>query len=108
MRRGDVGPFAPVEQNVLAGRALLWIVTDGERIAAAAITELQRTEQQSLCLIVACGGVGMRRWLHLIDGIEQYAAAEGCAAVRIVGRKGWLRALPRYRAKRVILEKELA
>jgi hypothetical protein len=49
----------------------------------------------------------MSRWLRLIAGIEVYAKNEGCSCVRIFGRKGWLRALEGYRAKCVILNKEL-
>ena len=100
MRRGDVGSFAPVENSVLAGEALLWLAicpsepspASGERlrrgiIEAAAVTELHATEWRKLCVIVACGApppprwgrVG-DRWLGLIAGIEDYARAERCSA----------------------------
>jgi hypothetical protein len=107
MQRGDVGAYHPVEENVLAGRSLVWLATDGTDIHAAAVTQLERTDRGLICVIVACGGRQMCRWLHLIEGIEEFARAEGCAATRIVGRKGWARVLPSYRAKRIILEKEL-
>jgi hypothetical protein len=114
MARGGIGAYAPVEESVLAGRALVWLATDGMGIAAAAVTQLERTDRGLICVIVACGGTNMRRWLHLIDGIEEFARAEGCAATRIIGRKGWARVLSRggfqtrpYRVRRIILEKEL-
>jgi hypothetical protein len=130
MQRGATGAFQPVAQSVLAGRALVWLATDGERIRAAAVTELHATEWRKVCVIVACGSVssardrtipavssgrnrinpasaGMRSWLHLIGEIEQFAKDEGCAATRIVGRKGWARVLKDYRTKRIILEKDL-
>jgi hypothetical protein len=107
MKRGDMGLFGPVEMDVLAGRALLWIATDGTAIEAAAVTQLERTETRKVCTIVACGGAHMRQWLHLIEGIEKFARAEGCNATRIIGRKGWQRMLKDYRATRVILEKAL-
>jgi hypothetical protein len=107
MQRGAIGAFQPVAQSVLAGRALVWLATDGERIRAAAVTELHATEWRKVCVIVACGGNAMRSWLHLIREIEQFAKDEGCAATRIVGRKGWARMLKDYRTKRIILEKEL-
>jgi hypothetical protein len=50
---------------------------------------------------------GMAAWLPLLAGIETYASAAGCACVRIMGRKGWARALPTYRTTRIVLEKEL-
>jgi hypothetical protein len=129
MKRGDLGSFRPVEARVLAGDALLWLAIAredhqgvdarlrgvcrerpdgyGERIAAAAVTELHETEWRKVCVLVACGGSGVRDWLPLLDGIEAYARAARCAGVRIMGRKGWARVLPSYQAKRIILEKDL-
>lgn len=107
MERADLGLFTPVERDVLAGHALLWIATDGTHIEAAAVTQLERTETRKLCTIVACGGSAMRDWLHLIGQIEEFARAESCDATRIIGRKGWTRMLTEYRATRVILEKAL-
>ena len=120
MRRGDLSSFSPVEASVLAGDALLWLAWDpgAERITAAAVTELHATEWRKVCVIVACGApsvrsrpssraMGMAAWLPLLAGIETYARAAGCACVRIMGRKGWARALPTYRTTRIVLEKEL-
>ena len=111
---------------MLAGDALLWLAIaredgrerpdgNGAHIQAAAVTELHATEWRKACVIVACGGrgprsgagAGMAAWLPLLAGIETYARAAGCASVRIMGRKGWARALPTYRTTRIVLEKEL-
>jgi hypothetical protein len=107
--RADLDAFAPLEAALLGGGShiLLWIAWDGTRIAAAAVTELQLTMRRKVCVILACGGRDMPRWLPLIAGIEKYALAESCAAVRIIGRKGWARVLPQYREHRVILERKL-
>jgi hypothetical protein len=129
MKRGGLSSFRPVEANVLAGDALLWLAWDGAHIQAAAVTELHATEWRKACVIVACGApsgrscpsiaredggqpplrraMGMAAWLPLLAGIETYARAAGCASVRIMGRKGWARALPTYRTTRIVLEKEL-
>jgi hypothetical protein len=107
MRRGGISDFSAVERNVLSGGALLWLAWDGREIVAAAVTELTLVHGRKLCTIVACGGRERRRWLHLIAELETFARREGCQAVRICGRRGWLRELPHYRATRVILEKEL-
>jgi hypothetical protein len=107
MRRGDLSSYAALEASVLAGDALLWLVRDGLELPAAAVTELQQTEWRKVCVIVACGGADMSRWIDLIARIEAYARAERCAAVRIIGREGWGRLLTAYRPKRVVLEKEL-
>ena len=132
MKRGDLSSFGPVEDSVLRGDALLWLALtyedgDAVRIDAAAVTELRRTEWRKVCVVVACGApsrvrpssrahasradasraTDMRRWIRLLEGIENFARAEGCEATRIIGRKGWARVLTSYQAKRIVLEKDL-
>lgn len=107
MERGDLGTFDAVEDDVINGRALLWLVWNDPDIDGCAVTQLGRTEKSKVCTIVACGGEDARHWVSLIRKIEEYAKAEGCDAVRILGRKGWLRLLPDYNAPKVVLEKRL-
>lgn len=133
MKRGDLSSFGPVEDSVLRGDALLWLALtyedgDGVRIDAAAVTELHRTEWRKVCVVVACGApsgrsrpssravasradssraTDMRRWIGLLERIEEFARAEGCEATRIIGRKGWARVLTSYQTKRIVLEKDL-
>jgi hypothetical protein len=45
--------------------------------------------------------------LPLIAGIEDYAKAEGCRCVRIIGRRGWARVLPGYEQTFAIIDKRL-
>jgi hypothetical protein len=104
MTHTGMGDAACVYENLIAGQSLLWIAIDGH-IAAAAVTELTTAHGRKICTIVACGGDQMQNWLHLIDGLEEYARREGCAATRIIGRRGWLRRLPAYRQKAVIMER---
>lgn len=106
--RTCLGNFEDTERDVLSGRQLLWIAWNGEAIEAAATTELIKVGEAKICVVVACGGKNRARWLPLLGGIEDYARKEGCAGMRIYGRKGWERALRGYRARHVILQKELA
>jgi hypothetical protein len=107
MEKGRLSDYADVEHSVRSGSALLWTAWDGERIKAAAVTELGKANGEKFCTIVACGGSDRGQWLHLLAGLEAYGKAEGCAAMRIYGRRGWLKLLPEYRATRVLLEKAL-
>jgi len=107
MARGRLGDFDGIAGSVQANRALLWIVWDGMRIKAAVVTELTSANREKFCTIVACGGEDSGEWLPLISGLEKYAKAEGCKAMRIWGRKGWQRVLPDYKAASVLLEKEI-
>lgn len=106
IERNDISRFDVAEDDVLAGESLLWLVTDGWRIDAAVVTEIQRTDRK-VCLIVACGGERMKEWIHLIAGLENYARAEGCTAMRIVGPRAWARVLHGYHERAVVLEREL-
>src|SRR5689334_24135377 len=94
MRRGGVGDVGDVARALRDGAALLWLAWDGERIIAAAVTEIAQFGGEKLCAILACGGTGFARFGHLIGGLEHYARAEGCVRMRICGRKGWVRLLP--------------
>jgi hypothetical protein len=106
MKRGELSAYRPLVDSVLDAKALLWLAWDGEKIHAAAVTELHVTEWRKVCVIAACGGERLA-WSIFIEPLEQFARAEKCAAMRIVGREGWQRVLKDYRRKRVILEKEL-
>jgi hypothetical protein len=107
MRKGRISEFADVERAVLDGAQLLWVAADRQAIWAAAVTQLARANGEKLCTIVACGGRERARWLPLKAELERFAKAEGCAAIRIHGRRGWARELPDYRLTRILLEKEL-
>jgi hypothetical protein len=105
--RTGLNAFADIESDILSGRSLLWIAWNGRAIEAAAATVLINSEIGKVCIITACGGNEMPRWLALIAEIENYARAESCTRVRIYGRKGWLRALDGYEQTHVIMDKEL-
>jgi len=107
MERGRLGDFDGIACSVRANRALLWICWNGAKIKAAVVTELTMANGEKFCTIVACGGQDRDEWMPLIGGLEKYARAEGCTAMRIMGRRGWERLLPDYKPTRVILEKEL-
>ncbi len=99
--------FASIERDILLGASLLWLAWDGSVIEAAAATSLQQTDAGKVCIITACAGTGMTRWLPLIGGIEAYARAEGCRCVRIFGRRGWGRVLDGYEERYAIIDKPL-
>src|SRR5438045_2890293 len=91
--RTGLNVFSDIEADILAGRSLLWVAWNGRAIESAAATILINSESGKVCIITVCGGRNMERWLPLIGQIEGYARREGCARVRIYGRKGWLRVL---------------
>mgnify|MGYP001614377256 CR=1 FL=1 len=107
VERCDFSDFASVECDVLSNDALLWVAYDGKEIAGALVTQITKTEKRKICTLVAGGGHGRKRWLGLLDQIEQYAKAEGCSVTRIIGREGWAAVLPAYHQRCVVLERDL-
>lgn len=107
VERTNLSDFEQIERNVLEGRSLLWLVWDGERVNASVVTELTIAQGKKACTIVACAGDGRSRWMHLLGQIEDYARAENCVVVRVIGRQGWKRLLDGYDVRWSILEKDL-
>ena len=106
--RTRLSAWGPIAADILFGKSLVWLCREGEKILCAGITSLQKTDSGWVCVIVACGGTDMRRWLPLLAKIEAYAKLENCRCVRIFGRKGWRRVLHDYSVENIVLEKELA
>jgi hypothetical protein len=106
--RTRLNAFADIEADILSGRSLLWMAWNGRSVESAAATILINSEIGRVCIITACGGSDMKRWLPLIAQIETYASREGCKRVRIYGRKGWLHVLDGYEEKHIIMDKELS
>jgi hypothetical protein len=107
-RRTKLNAFEDIEADILAGRSLLWVAWNGRAIESAAATILINSESGKVCIITVCGGSDMKRWLPLIGQVESYARREGCARVRIYGRKGWLRVLEGYEQEHIIMDKKLS
>ena len=95
--------FDDIERDVLVGGSLAWLAWDGENVLAIAITQTTN----DICTIVACGGHGLRLWYGLIEKLEDYARAEKCTRMRIIGRKGWARVLKNYWSPCIVLERQL-
>jgi hypothetical protein len=104
--RTDLGTFAEIERQTLAAEGLLWIAWSGQ-ILAAATTIITATDRARVCVLTACGGRNMARWLPLLEKIEAHARDEGCSAMRIFGRRGWSRVLDSYKITHVVLERQL-
>lgn len=107
IERVGLSDFDDVTSALFTGSHLLWIATEDDEVAAACTTELRKINDHLICVIVACGGAGMPKWLHLISQIEDYAKAEGCKSMKIIGRPGWERVLDGFHREYAILEKAL-
>lgn len=107
IRKTDLARASDLDDQILRGEGLLWLAIEGQTIEAAATTTILETDRHSVCLVTACAGDDMPQWLPLFRQIEDWARFEGCKRVRIIGRRGWLRALDGYSEKYAIIEKAL-
>lgn len=102
----ELGDLQALENEILGGKQLLWLAF-GKHLEAIATTQIVKPYYRKICVVTACSGSNIERWLPLYERIEKYARDEGCAAMRIYGRKGWERVLNGYHVEHVVLEKEL-
>ncbi len=102
MDKVGFSPFWGIEAELYRGASLLWIAVKDKDILAAMVTQITN----DVCTIVALGGRDRDLWLDHIGKVEEYARANGCARMRIIGRKGWARLLP-YQQACVVLERNL-
>lgn len=106
LERGDLGRFDILEQDVLAGRAILWLAIEDE-ILGAGVTQFEQTEKSQVCVLRAVGGTQFKKWACVLPTIENYARMFGCNKVRFAGRRGWERLIKNYTATKVVMERQL-
>lgn len=99
--------FEEVRGLLFGGNALLWLICEEAEVVGAVVTRVVQEPAKKLCIVLALGGRGMSRWKHLMAKIEEYAARQSCAAVRIYGRRGWQRVYPEYTQPWIALERKL-
>ena len=88
-------------------RMLLWLVVRELAVEGVLVTRLEQTPKDLVCVIVLCAGRHLLRSRHLIGTIEQFARAEGCARLRLQGRRGWRRVFKDYSEPFITLEKNV-
>jgi len=98
---------AEVIAELEQGLAQLWIGEGVGGVRCAVVTCLSRNARGLTCEIWLTGGEGHHDWIHLIERIEAAARERGCRSIELTGRIGWVRLLPHYRRKAVILERIL-
>lgn len=114
----DVGRFVhrkwdlteeQLKTNLKASQMQLWGLQDALEVHGICITEIIQTSKGLVCLIVGACGQRIPKPLmeRLHDEIGTWAKGLGCVAMRIHGRKGWLRWDRRYRQTGVIAERAL-
>ena len=107
----DEWPVAIIAEAAAAQDLQLWLVWDDtakKPLGCVGTRIIVKPSGKRILDIAWMAGDERKRWMRLLEILEDYARAEGCAAVSFVGRRGWAPDLPDYRVKRLAAyEKEL-
>lgn len=68
-----------------------WAAYDGHMVAAM-VTQVVVYPRKKFCDIVLLAGERMADWMAQFPMLKAWAMAMGCDALRVMGRRGWLRA----------------
>jgi hypothetical protein len=100
------GPIAEViHQLAIEEKAQVWGFDDGDVITGVVATEVIETARGKVCnIMTAIGGTPLAMQERMMDEIGKWALSLGCIAVRLQGRKGWLRRFPRLRQTGITAE----
>lgn len=98
-----------IAKQFLSGEWQLWVVWDGESVAAVIGTEVYTYNATGLqaVRVVFTTGTGAAKWTHLLSEIEAWAREQGAVKFEMTARKGWAKHLPDYKLTHVLLEKDL-
>lgn len=76
----------------------LWLVSEGERVVAAATTEIIVYPQAKHCRVVTLGGSKAVEWTELLLSVvlNDWAKEQGCTAMEAFVRRGYVKILADY------------
>ena len=94
-----------IEQVYLNNFQMLLVVD--EKIEAVCITSIVQHPTMKVMVVNYLSGENMADWKHLLPIFDQWAREIGCEEIEIQGRKGWLKTLPDFNLKSVIMVKKL-
>ena len=96
-----------IREKAFQSKVQIWGVKD-EKLRGICVTEIVKTRSDLIChVIAACGSASTNDQHSLFDYIKAWAKEQGCARMRIQGRKGWLRWDRRFKQTGIVAEMNL-
>lgn len=92
------------------GTLKMWCIYDDENDIVYGLVGTSVTGYETgkkFLTIHFCVGRDRKKWMHLLETIEQYGRDKGCTGIDFWCRKGWQSELPDYKMTHVLLEKDL-
>jgi len=97
-----------VMESIFKGDSQLWLARNTEDKVVGIVVTYQVTYPTTKRLLIhLLGGTEIKEWVQTISSIEEWAESKGLNGIEIRGRKGWLKLLPDYSCKTVLMIKEL-
>jgi len=83
-----------------------WVAYDDTVLKAVTTTRIFEAEDGSRILnAVLTGGEDRKLWQRsMVERLKEFMRAEECAVFSIVGRRGWERSFPEFKAEQIVLE----
>jgi hypothetical protein len=106
LRRGCGFALDDVRGTLEGGARQLFVTWPG--VDCALVTEDVTYPRERVLHVFLLAGRLPADWRQILAGLEAWAAARGCRAIELRGRRGWTRKLAGYGAPAVIMRKELA
>lgn len=105
------GLYWPLEikKELEAGNHQLWVAWARDRIRACLVTTLEASQRAAWLRGILCSGEDPDDWMEHLETIEQWALAQGCSMIHLMGRPGferWLKPMG-YRKTHTLMEKRL-
>lgn len=98
-------PLVDIQRAARESKMQVWGLQTDTAVHGVVVTEIQRTTQGLICLLVlACGKAPLLERRRILEVIRSWADAQGCQKLRIQGRRGWLRFDRSFEQTGVIME----
>lgn len=97
-----------VVNGVLDGALRLAVFFEKDKVQSALVlTVSEFSTGRRILEVLLASGTAMREWMKLEDELTAYAKANGCHAVRMIGREGLQKALTTWKRTAIVLEREI-
>lgn len=99
-----------IMQGYLDGRFLIWAAWQQHPPAVKGVWVMRLSTNhrgEKIAWDVVFAGEELHRMMPLLDRIEDALRQQGVHAIRILGRPGWMKRLPHYKRRAILLEKRL-
>lgn len=84
-------------RDAMKGEYQIWVMAAGVEIKSALATRLMLFGTgKKVCNLMIAGGEELEEWKDQIEAFEDWARAENCDELRIIGRAGWGRHMKKF------------